>query len=180
MHCSLQAPLSTGFSRQEYRRGCHSLLQGNLPYPGLLLIRMGKAIQLSFLNENTLMFEGSWCVSASSLCVPLLWMCCHPWNFPHVMWDPDTASSWFSLCLCPPHPASQRQWQTTPVSYRWFFRNSYCLLNIVKFQFMKAAQGLVFLLFIQRALSQDICMDRLSSLCTQMSVSSWASPWPSF
>ena len=67
MHCSLQAPLSTGFSRQEYRRGCHSLLQGNLPYPGLLLIRMGKAIQLSFLNENTLMFEGSWCVSASSL-----------------------------------------------------------------------------------------------------------------
>ena len=44
------------------------------------------------------------------------------------MWDPDTASSWFSLCLCPPHPASQRQWQTTPVSYRWFFQNS--LLSI--------------------------------------------------
>ena len=31
-----QAPLSTGFSRQEYTGvGCHSLLQGNLPNPGI-------------------------------------------------------------------------------------------------------------------------------------------------
>ena len=28
MDCSLQAPLSMGFSRQEYWRGCHFLLQG--------------------------------------------------------------------------------------------------------------------------------------------------------
>ena len=30
-----QAPLSIGFSRQEYQSGCHALLQGNLPNPGI-------------------------------------------------------------------------------------------------------------------------------------------------
>ena len=30
-----QAPLSTGFSRQEHWRGCQFLLQGDLPEPGL-------------------------------------------------------------------------------------------------------------------------------------------------
>ena len=30
-----QAPLSMGFSRQEYQRGCHAFLQGNLPNPGI-------------------------------------------------------------------------------------------------------------------------------------------------
>ena len=30
-----QAPLSLGFSRQEYWRGCHALLQGELPDPGI-------------------------------------------------------------------------------------------------------------------------------------------------
>ena len=30
-----QAPPSMGFSRQEYWRGCHFLLQGNLPDPGI-------------------------------------------------------------------------------------------------------------------------------------------------
>ena len=32
-----QAPLSVGFSRQEYWRGCHVLLQGDLPDPGIEL-----------------------------------------------------------------------------------------------------------------------------------------------
>ena len=30
-----QAPLSMGFSRQEYWVGCHALLQGDLPDPGI-------------------------------------------------------------------------------------------------------------------------------------------------
>ena len=30
-----QAPLSMGFSRQEYWRGCHALHQVNLPDPGI-------------------------------------------------------------------------------------------------------------------------------------------------
>ena len=30
-----QAPLSMGFSRQEYWMGCHFLLQGDLPEPGI-------------------------------------------------------------------------------------------------------------------------------------------------
>ena len=30
-----QPPLPMEFSRQEYWRGSHSLLQGNLPYPGI-------------------------------------------------------------------------------------------------------------------------------------------------
>ena len=30
-----QAPLSLGFSRQEYWSGCHALLQGDLPDPGI-------------------------------------------------------------------------------------------------------------------------------------------------
>ena len=34
---ALQAPLSMGFSRQEYWSGCHFLLQGNLPDPGIEL-----------------------------------------------------------------------------------------------------------------------------------------------
>ena len=32
-----QAPLSMGFFRQEYWRGCHALLQGDLPNPGIEL-----------------------------------------------------------------------------------------------------------------------------------------------
>ena len=32
-----QAPLSMGFPRQEYWRGCHFLLQGLLPYPEIEL-----------------------------------------------------------------------------------------------------------------------------------------------
>ena len=35
MDCSLQAPLSMGFSRQEYWRGCHFLLQGIFLAQGL-------------------------------------------------------------------------------------------------------------------------------------------------
>ena len=51
-------------------------------------------------------------------------MFCLPWNIPHVMWDPDTSSSWStSFASAPPNPASQRQWQMTSVSYRWFFQN---------------------------------------------------------
>ena len=30
-----QAPMSMGFSRQEYQRGCHAFLQGNPPNPGI-------------------------------------------------------------------------------------------------------------------------------------------------
>ena len=30
-----QAPLSMGFPRQEYRVGCHFILQGDLPDPGM-------------------------------------------------------------------------------------------------------------------------------------------------
>ena len=30
-----QAPLSMGFSRQDYWSGCHALLQGNLSDPGI-------------------------------------------------------------------------------------------------------------------------------------------------
>ena len=30
-----QAPLSPGFPRQEDRRGCHALLSGDLPDPGI-------------------------------------------------------------------------------------------------------------------------------------------------
>ena len=37
MDCSRQAPLSMGFSRQEYWRGCHFLLQGIFPTQGLNL-----------------------------------------------------------------------------------------------------------------------------------------------
>ena len=32
---ALQAPLSMGFSRQEYWSDCHTLLQGGLPDPGI-------------------------------------------------------------------------------------------------------------------------------------------------
>ena len=35
MDCSPQAPLSMGFLRQEYWSGCHFLLQGDLPDPGI-------------------------------------------------------------------------------------------------------------------------------------------------
>ena len=35
MDCSCQAPLSTGFSRQDTGVGCHGLLQGTLPNPGI-------------------------------------------------------------------------------------------------------------------------------------------------
>ena len=35
MDCSCQAPLSTGFSRQDTGVGCHGLLQGTLPSPGI-------------------------------------------------------------------------------------------------------------------------------------------------
>ena len=35
MDCSPPGSSSMGFSRQEYWRGCHFLLQGNLPDPGI-------------------------------------------------------------------------------------------------------------------------------------------------
>ena len=41
-----QAPLSMGFSRQEYWGGCYALLQGNLPNPGI------EPVSLSLLHRQ--------------------------------------------------------------------------------------------------------------------------------
>ena len=83
--------------------------------------------QLFFLNESTLPFEGAntslpphsghviLCYECPAVLETFL-MWCEIQTLDHHHGSPFPSA--------PPNPASQRQWQTTPGSYRRFFQNS--------------------------------------------------------
>ena len=62
-----QAPLSMGFSRQEYWSGCHALLQGISPTRGLNVCLMSPALAGRFFTPNATWEAHSPFLSPSSL-----------------------------------------------------------------------------------------------------------------
>ena len=107
-----QAPLSTGFSRQEYWSGCHPLLQGNLSGPGIKPMSSvspwiaGRFFTHWAIGEAQICQFSSVAQSCLTLCDP---MDCSKPGFPvhyQLLEFTQTHVHWVSDAIQPSHPLS--------------------------------------------------------------------------